>query len=79
MKSEKKTTKTTKSTGRKAVVQAIAKQDQETQKTAFTSAEQIHDAICLKAYELYVERGRSNGNDVEDWLLAERIIFQNSR
>ncbi len=78
MKNEKKITKP-KSTSRKAVVQAMAKQDKEIQKTALTNFEQIHDAIRLKAYELYVERGANNGNDVDDWLVAERMILEKSR
>lgn len=34
----------------------------------------IHDAIRLKAYELFVERGCVHGADVDDWLNAEKII-----
>lgn len=30
--------------------------------------------IAARAYELYVERGRSDGHDVEDWLRAEREL-----
>ena len=26
----------------------------------------------LRAYEIYVERGRTGGQDLEDWLQAER-------
>jgi len=29
------------------------------------------DQIQLRAYELYVKRGREDGRDVEDWLAAE--------
>jgi len=30
-----------------------------------------HEEISLRAYELYVERGREGGHDLEDWLQAE--------
>jgi hypothetical protein len=29
------------------------------------------EEISLRAYELYVERGREDGHDLEDWLQAE--------
>lgn len=67
------------STSRKAVVQAIAKQDIETQKRSFQSPQEIEDAIRMKAYELYLERGGSSSDGMEDWLTAERIILQSVR
>ena len=73
MKTPKSNSKS-KSTGRKAVVQAFANQDKENQK----EAAQIQEAIRLKAYELYIERGGSHGNDLEDWVTAERLVLQNS-
>ena len=33
-----------------------------------------HDHIADRAYELYVERGRERGHDVDDWLTAEHEI-----
>lgn len=30
--------------------------------------------IALEAYARYVERGREDGHDVEDWLAAERRL-----
>jgi Protein of unknown function (DUF2934) len=33
-----------------------------------------HDEIELRAYQLYVERGRADGEDVGDWLQAEREL-----
>jgi DUF2934 family protein len=30
--------------------------------------------IARRAYELYVERGRSDGFDLDDWLRAEREL-----
>ena len=32
------------------------------------------DRIAARAYELYLERGASHGQDWEDWLAAEREI-----
>jgi hypothetical protein len=32
------------------------------------------DAIARRAYELYVARGGSDGQDLDDWLQAEREI-----
>jgi hypothetical protein len=32
------------------------------------------DAIEYRAFELFVERGGEHGNDVEDWLRAEREL-----
>ena len=32
------------------------------------------DGIALRAYEIYVQRGGENGQDVEDWLQAEKEI-----
>jgi outer membrane protein TolC len=35
-----------------------------------------HDAIARRAYELYEERGRVPGRDVDDWLQAEHDVQQ---
>jgi len=32
------------------------------------------EEIELRAYQIYVERGRTHGQDVEDWLQAEREL-----
>ncbi len=34
----------------------------------------MHDLISLLAYELYVNSGRVEGNDLDNWLEAERIV-----
>lgn len=36
------------------------------------TAEQIE----RRAYELYLERGREDGHDLEDWLAAERELTE---
>ena len=28
-----------------------------------------------RAYELYEKRGRNHGNDLNDWLMAERLVL----
>jgi hypothetical protein len=34
-----------------------------------------HQEIALRAYQIYVERGGAPGQDVDDWLLAERELI----
>ena len=68
--------KVSKTTSRKAVSKAIANQDVETQTTSMLAQEQIQNAIRLKAYELYVQRGCQSGNDRQDWIAAEQIILK---
>jgi hypothetical protein len=34
----------------------------------------LEDQIRARAYELYEERGKEDGNDVDDWLRAEAEI-----
>jgi hypothetical protein len=37
------------------------------------------DAIALRAYELFEERGREPGRDVDDWLRAEHELKKTSQ
>jgi hypothetical protein len=41
-----------------------------------TSAHQTprHEEICLRAYEIYLERGGLPENELDDWLQAEREL-----
>jgi hypothetical protein len=41
--------------------------------------DELHQKIARRAYELYLQRGVSRGNDVTDWLQAERDITANYR
>ncbi len=34
-----------------------------------------HDEIALMAYEIYLSRGATDGQDLEDWFQAERTLF----
>jgi len=35
-----------------------------------------HDQIAARAYHLFLERGRLNGHDLDDWLQAEYELLQ---
>jgi outer membrane protein TolC len=41
---------------------------------AFKRAAADHAHIAQRAYELYEQRGRQEGRDLEDWLKAEREL-----
>ena len=34
-----------------------------------------HQAIALRAYRVFLERGRAHGHDLQDWLVAEREMI----
>lgn len=40
------------------------------------SASEVQEQIRRRAYELYEERGRGDGRDLEDWLQAESEVTQ---
>lgn len=44
-----------------------------------TGAEAVAEEIRIRAYELYEERGREDGCDLEDWLRAEDEITGRTR
>jgi uncharacterized protein HemX len=46
--------------------------DSRTQETSGNTLEQIRQ----RAYELYEQRGREDGHDKDDWLLAEAEVTQ---
>jgi len=35
--------------------------------------------IRMRAYEIYVKRGRRDGSDLEDWLQAENELRENNK
>ena len=37
------------------------------------------EEIQMRAYEIYVERGRVDGHDLEDWLQAKNELRENIR
>jgi len=46
---------------------------------ALDQGEALRQRILEKAYDLFVERGRVHGRDLEDWLEAERLILRAPR
>ena len=36
--------------------------------------QQLEEKVRLRAHQLYEERGRQDGHDLDDWLLAEEEI-----
>jgi len=44
-------------------------------KSKVVNPKSIQDEIAKKAYELYEKRGGQQGNDMQDWLEAERLIL----
>jgi DUF2934 family protein len=44
--------------------------------TAVSDPQELEEKILQRAYELYEERGREDGHDIEDWLCAEEEITQ---
>ena len=39
----------------------------------------LEEEIRRLAYELYAERGREDGHDLDDWLRAEAAVFGTQR
>jgi hypothetical protein len=37
-----------------------------------------HQAIAVRAHQVFLERGGTHGHDLQDWLVAKRQLF-NSR
>lgn len=38
----------------------------------------MHEAICQRAEEIYVRKGKVSGHDLENWMQAEAEIFHES-
>ena len=66
----KKLTTVQKTTARKKVVDAQEHLDAQTR----IGQEEYSRQVALKAYELFERRGYQHGNDVQDWLQAERLV-----
>ena len=49
------------------------------QRSMETEPQNLQERIKLRAYELYVERGRVDGHHEEDWFDAEKEIRQQSQ
>ena len=48
--------------------------DPVTEREASTQTATIEEAIAMRAYEIYLDRGKTDGNDVDDWLQAENEL-----
>ena len=44
-----------------------------------TKDDPTREEIEVRAYEIYVERGGGHGQDVDDWLRAERELLEDYR
>ena len=66
--------KSRKQASRAAVDPTIALGGREPRATVLSAEE-----IQMRAYEIYVERGRVDGHDLEDWLQAENELRENIR
>ena len=45
-------------------------------KKTHTFTRDLQDEIRARAYELYEQRGREDGHDLDDWLQAESEVTQ---
>jgi DUF2934 family protein len=54
---------------------ATPKEVATTDKKELSKAQSFKEAIAQRAYDLYIQRGGENGNDVEDWLAAEKQLI----
>ena len=59
-----------KTTARKKVIDAHEQLDAQSK----VDQEEYSRIVALKAYELFERRGCQHGNDVQDWLQAERLV-----
>jgi hypothetical protein len=39
--------------------------------------DQIQESIRIRAHEIYEARGREDGHDLDDWLIAESEVTRN--
>jgi hypothetical protein len=40
-----------------------------------STSSDLHGEVAKTAYNFYVKRGMIDGNDLEDWLKAEKIVM----
>jgi Protein of unknown function (DUF2934) len=52
----------------------MSKDSTRTQATAINDREAVEQRIRRRAYELYEQRGRNDGHDLDDWFRAEEEI-----
>jgi len=54
----------------------MARERKAQKKTAGLDEARLRELIACKAHELYEQRGGSPGQDLDDWLEAERLVRQ---
>ncbi len=47
--------------------------------STFVKQGNLNQCIAEKAYELYLKRGGAHGNDLDDWLAAEKMIISGKK
>jgi hypothetical protein len=65
----------TKMTARKAAGRSVATSIIPSTERGEGSASPSSDGVAVRAYELYVLRGRVDGYDLNDWLAAEAEVL----
>ena len=59
------------------ITKTMVKSKPRTTKPEVKYSPQIEAEIQMKAYELYLSRKKGEvGNEIEDWLTAEKIVLQ---
>jgi len=52
-----------------------ARRDERTPRQEAPAAEELRGLIATRAYELYEQRDRQHGYELEDWLKAEQLVL----
>ena len=54
----------------------MEKSEPAVRKSRTAKARPTHEEIALRAYQIYLERGGTPGNPMEDWTRAERELIE---
>lgn len=49
------------------------------EKTRVAKNQPTQEQIALRAYQIFLERGATPGNEFEDWVEAERQLLENGK
>lgn len=60
----------------KSLKPGAVKKRRPTSKLHLVTSPASQDAIAMRAYELFLQRGAEHGRDLEHWLQAERELMQ---
>lgn len=61
-------------TNRKTTGQRRSSRKTTTQKITLGNPGDYNDEINQRAYEIYLQRGENPGDDISDWLIAEKEV-----